>query len=1799
MRWLDIEENAKDIHRLRQLAQTADAIDSPDAIVFWRRLHVVVPNEHDVLEALAEHALAIDAIDEAMELFGRLSQSDASVEVRRRALLVRADLLVELGNLDEAERSYRRLALVNPHSPLPWLALKDLLIRRFDYIAAGEALAEAIERTTASEQKAALGRELAMMLADEVGDLDGSIRHWERVLELESHDLGALSALWPLYGKQGRVDDMLRILDAHSQAASHVGVAGQYLIDAAEWLEEECDDVRAALACWARAHRALGDDTQHGCLARIEQLSNRIESFDILIDALVLSGQREQSSQAKGLFFFRASQVHSEKTQDLANAIELGCRALRADPEALIIRDRLLEYAHGLSADAGWIQLAETFEHLATAAGDPGEYYLLAGDAMSRAAERELDAFELYAEAFSASGGDAGADALFRLAEQYDWWPELDELIGRTLHSLDPSVAAARLAVLGGLYEQVGARHRAAFERYLQGFRLDQSSDELRDDIWRLAEFLDAWPEVVSLFDHLVDHSNDPERRSQFLLKRAQVEINRLVDRERGIETLKRAISSAPEQDELHVFLAQCIEHPEDYLRIAQFYEEEGAWSQAIQNRVALFRRASLAYRTGGDTQSAARLLTMISEVSPDDQALFDERVELLEQAGDWTQLTEVLQRQSERASLDERNPILRRLAQIYETKLGDTDGAMQTWEQILEHEPGDDAVFDALSAALLKAEAWERLDRVIALRLPTVDESELPDLLEKRAVILDQHLGQTARAIPILFELVQCAPARFDMIQRLDGLITRREDAIRLIGFIDDVLETSPELDESGQLSLLLGRLAQTKADRPQRALDAYRRVIQSNPDDLALAREVGALMIQQRKHEDLLQHYLDYGPSYFDNDLDARGAYSQIAEVNWLEAMSIVQEERLLDVDGAVTNLEALVALDPGHYSALERLRRLIFRLRDVPRMLGVIDSVAQHVEATQAVIFLVEGARAIQSTGTIENAIPLWRQVLEFAPGHEEAQGICMRHARRNDDLDAIAEVFQARIRSARSPEDQAARLTECAEFEESQRRDVRTAIGLLRKAVAADPGYGLGLARLARLAIEADDEDLIRELSPILLRQFDIGFSDQDLSEVAPYLAEVQVYLASCVSSGEAETPMDYLLDGYQRTPHERSIAQAYADALFESGDCIGAGNIYQDIAMPTFEPGPDGDIQRAQEHLRRAQAFHAIDLDVRAIHHFETAARHPETRMVSLSALATIQEAAGRWEAVVRFKEKLADCLEVGHRGATFAELADILDQKLGRTQRAVTMYSKALADGFADAVSLLRMLDFFEEAGRYDQALATIERLLERQFGPAALARLFLRKAQLHQKNGAFEAGLDLVFEALSLQPDDPTVFETLVDSLGRMEGEQSAVAIDRALDFIQRVSSGVSADVKCRWANWLLSVHRHQQARGIYEEVLHIGARTFEVLDGLARIEANALSLDSGPTARLAYRLESLRVNPGHINALSHLSQLFTELGYPNARDPSGGLLSLFGQSARTPQDDAKNSEYFGHVLTSDGNLIEQLVEPMEAHPMSLLFDGLLMVVGDAYDEVYQRDVLKTDVALSDHVLDRPNIVKAIGTAMSWSDVALCELPLSHAEPCLLSLAKPIVGVSPSFSTAMTDGDQIYRLARATYLARGWRAFAESIPDAHTRGLLGGLCALTHPDWGPEFALELGGDEEQIAHWAEFLLVLCPADMLAEFAPFVQEVASMGADELDRWKASMKSTADKVAFVLSGDFAAALRDGKQRVADAKDIVVSGPTGFVELIETVPSLKALHDFAFSLDYCGLFLDEEATLAGGL
>ena len=124
-------------------------------------------------------------------------------------------------------------------------------------------------------------------------------------------------------------------------------------------------------------------------------------------------------------------------------------------------------------------------------------------------------------------------------------------------------------------------------------------------------------------------------------------------------------------------------------------------------------------------------------------------------------------------------------------------------------------------------------------------------------------------------------------------------------------------------------------------------------------------------------------------------------------------MQEQNLLDFAAAATTYENLLSRHPNHRTALEKLRRILVRLRDVPRLAEVVIDLAGITDPPQDVMLLVEGARAIQGMGQLPAAVPIWGIVLDKAPGHDEAQETVMRYGRRS----GFAPDFWCRERNLR--------------------------------------------------------------------------------------------------------------------------------------------------------------------------------------------------------------------------------------------------------------------------------------------------------------------------------------------------------------------------------------------------------------------------------------------------------------------------------------------------------------------------------------------------------------------------------------------------------------------------------------------------------------------------------------------------------------------------------------------------------------------------------------------------------------
>ena len=514
-----------------------------------------------------------------------------------------------------------------------------------------------------------------------------------------------------------------------------------------------------------------------------------------------------------------------------------------------------------------------------------------------------------------------------------------------------------------------------------------------------------------------------------------------------------------------------------------------------------------------------------------------------------------------------------------------------------------------------------------MARRSTALSGGELYHLIRQRAQICASQLDRRPHSFDLLASIVNEAVEDGQILLEMESLIDHRTQAVELIRLAEQTLNVLVDSDQPPVLKMI-ARVAQQHLGRPQTALNALNRALEHTLTTSNLRASCSIYRKSKRSICRSLVTYQTYGavliPEEDDQDVPALRWYLEVAHL---------QESNLLDFEGAAATYEALLVEFPGDTRALNSLRQLLGRLRQLQRLAEVVPELASMTEAPKDVMLLVEGARSITSMGELPVAIPLWSQVLERAPGHDEAQDTVMRHGRRMNDLPMMRSVYRSKIRSAKGHHDVATAWCALAMFERDTARDDDAAIGAYQQALDSHPHHDRALMGLAELLLLHNRQETIPTLAKIMIERFDSGVDDLLKEDFAQLLGQLQVECANIVLNDPGERTeseqenaiLDILSAGFVRAPNVRDLAQMYADRLYASGRLVDAGRIYDKTMFPSFIRGPLGDELRAIEHLRRAHALQSINLDVQAIHHFESAARHVQTRVEALAALAQIQE----------------------------------------------------------------------------------------------------------------------------------------------------------------------------------------------------------------------------------------------------------------------------------------------------------------------------------------------------------------------------------------------------------------------------------------------------------------------------------------------------------------------------------------------------------------------------------------------
>ncbi|HEX3769911.1 MAG TPA: tetratricopeptide repeat protein [Polyangiaceae bacterium] len=1471
------------------------------------------PARRAKLEELAERTSRLDRFAEILTLAAEGTPDDElRVGLTMQAAAVRAERIGDLaGGValftsilgGEGVTSAAVLAAARKLEPL--LESTGRVEERLDVI---ERIAEV--ETDPAARREALGR--AARLATELGQHARGIALWERRVSEDPADAEALDGLVDLLDRVGDSERLVQVLGLRARSATSPESRRADRVRVAKLLGDVIRRPEDAIDAWRGIERDFGE-AEDAALA-LSSLLRQTARWPELAAMLERRVESTEESAARAELLRQLGDVHRTQLGAFELSVATYARALEVDPRNAGARAGLYAIAgEGLHRAAAvgvllgalrvcddWQGLLELTSHrLLAASSDEAKLAVLleAAEISERRADDAGLAFEAMRRAFALAPGNAAVQAeIERLAVAAGAWSGLVDTY------LDAIGGAARedARLVLALWNKVGvvleSRHAdlpgalAAYQRVLAG----APAMEVGCAVVRVAGRLAAWDVAARAVVDLGRATGAAPVEALEVFERAAVAAGAWDEATRALsEAVATSDLRGPAARDLH---ARAAELHRD--RRGDPAAAEAAFLRALEHDPSsaslLASLAELQRRTGG--RPLVGTLLRLSRATEGDLALLQEASDVAsESVGD--------------------RPLARSIAHEL------LDLTRARWNAAA-REPHGWGATDEREPSGFARWAIERLVRLHeedndprAVLEVLADGDALPfelavrrDFRRRAARIALDPLGDDERAIALYASLFDEDPQDVEAIDRLAttyAKLGRARDRLDLrLRQIASVTDVPQRID----LRLEAARL-QTDLGEPTRAIETLRANLQeaeANRHETTV-EALAMLLDGQGRHAELRDLLADQA--------ERAEAASQIARAAalWSRAAVLVGE-RLGDDDASAAYHARVVSLEPRPAS-LDALARLAVARGDFTTAAAWLEKLVAVVDAGMRTDAILRLGEALVAAGRSDLAAERLDESLQIDP---EASPVRDRLATLYREQSAWAKLAGLVAGAAAHAPDKAtrrARLLEAAALYGERCGQPEAAIPLLEQAsdlAPEDQAVRLDLADALARARRFD------EAGAILQAMID-GFGGRRPKERAPVHYQVARLQLSMGNRARALVELD---TATRVDPQNPAILRALAELARDDGQLDRAEKSYRALLVVlrrrddldsrgSIPPPRAGTVARSEVLLelsaiadRRGEGDRAKEILESAIE----AGAHSDFEQERLEA---VLRERGDDDTLVRVLEsKLARLADSSAAARALSELADVLAQRLGRPEHALSIRLRAVAmDPRASALheAALALARSQSEVGRYvDEAGALVSPAIAA--GDDGLARELLARL------GAIAEG-DLKDDRRAA-----TLYERAVEL-----GQRSADLL-RALDGVYgRLGD---ADKQAR----ILSLYVEAQtleggpqaaSDAVYRlATLRLSSRAS--LDQGADLVENALDLDPQYDRAAEILKRALAIDPAHRRLIGLYERVGREPGHERA------LVDALRLRARLPGSDVATVREAVEVATriGDATLAESLLE-------------------------------------------------------------------------------------------------------------------------------------------------------------------------------------------------------------------------------------------------------------------------------
>lgn len=389
-------------------------------------------------------------------------------------------------------------------------------------------------------------------------------------------------------------------------------------------------------------------------------------------------------------------------------------------------------------------------------------------------------------EAIAPLAAEGDLDAARTLAELYRQAGRMEErvaLLAQLPPSSDPVQRIGELREMAEVYGQHGDRESmiAALRQILAIDPADPEALALVEDELRARN---AFAELREVLFHAARAPNaTAESKKARLREIALLCEQRLGDPSGAIEAWRALLALDPQDAEATSSLEKLLARTERWDELARWLERRALAATDRQERRSLWERLIELHRRRQDTAAEAEVLRAWWQMDPDDDSVAAQLIDARRRIGDTAGVAEVMQA---RATSAQGETALQRWSELatYLEQIGETDPAMQAWQQVATLDPARHQAWEAIERLLERTGRHDLLLETLIAHAEGPAAGDLPAVYHARAAELARMLGDLPTAIEQAQRALSLSPND-------DATTTLLLDLLEAVGDEQQLLET------------------------------------------------------------------------------------------------------------------------------------------------------------------------------------------------------------------------------------------------------------------------------------------------------------------------------------------------------------------------------------------------------------------------------------------------------------------------------------------------------------------------------------------------------------------------------------------------------------------------------------------------------------------------------------------------------------------------------------------------------------------------------------------------------------------------------------------------------------------------------------------------------------------------------------------------------------------------------------------------------------------------------------------------